>query len=261
MKENNQTVIFLGTGTSQGIPIIGAKDPVSLSTNPKDKRLRSSVFIEYQGKKILIDCGPDFRMQMLRENLDDIDFILLTHEHNDHIIGLDDVRPINYLHNKDMPIYALQRVVDSVKERFPYAFIPHEYPGLPKFDLQPIEYSIQPINIQGVEVQPLPILHGKLPILGYRIGDFAYLTDVYAVHEETKRKLKDLTVVVIGALRQSKPHHSHLLLDQAIELAHEIGAQTTYFTHIGHEMGFYEEVEKILPPHMHLAYDGLKIKI
>ncbi|MCK0205570.1 MBL fold metallo-hydrolase [Ornithobacterium rhinotracheale] len=261
MKENNHTVIFLGTGTSQGVPIIGAKDPVSLSTNPKDKRFRSSVFIEYQGKKILIDCGPDFRMQMLRENLDDIDFILLTHEHNDHIIGLDDVRPINYLHNKDMPIYGLPRVINSVKERFPYAFIPHEYPGLPKFDLKEIEYSTEKVIIQGVEIQPLPILHGELPILGYRIGDFAYLTDVYKVPELTKEQLKDLSVIVIGALRQNKPHHSHLLLPQAIKLAQEIGAKTTYFTHIGHEMGFYEEVEKSLPQHMHLAYDRLKIEI
>lgn len=261
MKENNHTVIFLGTGTSQGVPIIGAKDPVSLSQDAKDKRLRASVYIEYQGKKILIDCGPDFRMQMLRESLDDIDFILLTHEHNDHTIGLDDVRPINYLHNKDMPIYGFPRVVNSVRERFPYAFIPHEYPGLPKFDLKEIEYSTKKIMIQGVEVQPLPILHGKLPILGYRIGAFAYLTDVYKVSEETLLQLKNLSVVVIGALRQNTPHHSHLLLPQAIELAQKIDAKTTYFTHIGHEMGFHEEVEKSLPPQMHLAYDGLRIMV
>lgn len=190
MKENNHTVIFLGTGTSQGVPIIGAKDPVSLSTNPKDKRFRSSVFIEYQGKKILIDCGPDFRMQMLRENLDDIDFILLTHEHNDHIIGLDDVRPINYLHNKDMPIYGLPRVINSVKERFPYAFIPHEYPGLPKFDLKEIEYSTEKIQIQGVEIQPLPILHGELPILGYRIGGFCLFDRCVQSTRTHKRAIK-----------------------------------------------------------------------
>ena len=258
MEKSNCKVTFLGTGTSQGVPIIGAKDPVSLSDDFRDKRLRSSVYIEYKGKKILIDCGPDFRTQMLRENLDDIDFILLTHEHTDHIIGLDDVRPINYLHNKDMPIYALQRVVNAVKDRFSYAFIPHEYPGLPKYELHTINPE-EKINIDRVEVVPLPILHGKLPILGYRIGDFAYLTDVHEVPESTKKLLTGLKVIVIGALRKKPLHHSHLTLGEAIELAKEINAKQTYFTHISYEMGFYKEVQEELPPTMHLAYDGLKL--
>ena len=257
MEKSNYKVTFLGTGTSQGVPIIGSKDPVSLSKDPRDKRLRSSVYIEYKGKKILIDCGPDFRMQMLRENLDDIDFILLTHEHTDHIIGLDDVRPINYLHNKDMPIYALPRVIDTVKDRFPYAFIPHEYPGLPKYELHKI--TDEKLDIDGVGVAPLPIFHGKLPILGYRIGDFAYLTDVHEVPEKTKKLLSGVKVVVIGALRKKPLHHSHLTLGQAIDLAKEINAEQTYFTHISHEMGFYKEVQEELPPTMHLAYDGLKL--
>ncbi|MBV7440797.1 MBL fold metallo-hydrolase [Weeksellaceae bacterium TAE3-ERU29] len=260
MEDSNYKITFLGTGTSQGVPIIGAKDPVSLSSDPRDKRLRSSVYIEYKEKKILIDCGPDFRTQMLRENLDDIDFILLTHEHTDHIIGLDDVRPINYLHNKDMPIYALPRVINAVKDRFPYAFIPHEYPGLPKYELHNIENTEEEINIDKVKIIPLPIFHGKLPILGYRVGDFAYLTDVREVPETTKELLTGLKVVVIGALRKKPLHHSHLVLSQAIELAEELAAEQTYFTHISYEMGFYKEVQEELPPTMHLAYDGLKLK-
>lgn len=258
MKDSNHTLIFLGTGTSQGVPVIGAKDPVSLSKDAKDKRLRSAVYILYKGKKILIDCGPDFRMQMLREGLEDIDFILLTHEHTDHIIGLDDVRPINYLHNKDMPIYGLERVVDTVKDRFPYAFIPHDYPGLPKFDLRAITGK-EKLSLEGVEVIPLPIFHGELPILGYRIGNVAYLTDVYKIPDSTMELLRGLKIVIIGALRKEPPHHSHLTLPQAVDLAQRIDAEQTYFTHISHYMGFHKKVQEELPPTMHLAYDGLRL--
>lgn len=257
MSDNSNQFIFLGTGTSQGVPVIGCTDPVCLSNNPKDKRLRASAMVIYQGKHILIDCGPDFRQQMLRENLDQVDAILVTHEHNDHIIGLDDVRPLNFKMKKDMPIYGLSRVIKDIEYRFPYVFSSFKYPGVPSLELIPI--SDQIFEIQGVKITPLPVKHGNLDILGYRIGNMAYLTDISAIPDETMSKLKDLDILVIDALRQNVSHHSHLILEEAIAYAEKIGAKKTYFTHISFEMGFYEIIEKELPPHMHLSYDGLKL--
>lgn len=258
MIEPNLKLIFLGTGTSQGVPIIGSKEPVCLSTNAKDKRLRSSVYVEYKQKKILIDCGPDFRYQMLRENLSHIDAVLLTHEHNDHVIGLDDIRAINFLQKKDMPLYGLPRVLDSIKTRFPYAFEEHRYPGIPRFNLIPVHDKF---NIDGLEITPLPILHGKLPILGYRIGNMAYLTDVLEIPPSTLSLLHGIDTLIIGALRKEPKHHSHLTLPEAIDMANKIGARQTFFTHMSHRIGFHEEVEKELPTHTHLAYDQLRLEI
>lgn len=258
MLEKPNEIIFLGTGTSQGVPVIGCKHPVCLSENPKDKRLRTSAFIKTKGINILLDCGPDFRQQMLRENLDRIDAILLTHEHNDHIIGLDDVRPINFLTQKDMPIYALPRVINEVKSRFPYAFVNEKYPGAPEFQVNEIKTSY--INVEGIEIIPLDVMHGKLPILGYRIGNLAYLTDISFIPKETIDKLKGLDILVIDALRKSPKHHSHLTLDEAIEYSKMIKPKQTYFIHINHHMGFHDIVEKELPDDFHLAYDGLKLQ-
>lgn len=257
MSENSNQIIFLGTGTSQGVPYIGCEHPVCLSSNPKDKRLRSSAMIQYQGKNLLIDCGPDFRTQMLRENLSIVDAILITHEHNDHIIGLDDVRPINFKLGRDMRLYSLPRVLDEVKMRFPYAFIQEKYPGVPGFELFPITQST--FNIDGIKITSLNVMHGKLPILGYRIGGLAYLTDVSFIPESTLEKLHNLDVLVIDSLRKEKSHHSHLILEQSIAYAQKIGAKKTYFIHMNQHMGFHDETEKELPENIHLAYDGLRV--
>lgn len=257
MRNYNNKLVFLGTGTSQGVPVIGSNHPVCLSDAPQDKRLRSSVMVHHKGQNLLIDCGPDFRQQMLRAGLDRVDAILITHEHNDHIIGLDDVRPLNFKYEKDMPIYAMPRVIDEIKTRFPYVFALHNYPGLPAFDLNKI--TAEKFNINQSEIIPLPILHGKLPILGYRIGNLAYITDVSHVSDDTLSKLENLEILVVGALRKEPRHHSHFTLGEAIEMAQKVNAGKTYFTHISHLMGFHNEVEKELPSNMHLAYDGLEL--
>lgn len=259
MWENSNQIIFLGTGTSQGVPVIGCTHPVCLSNNAKDKRLRASVMIRYQGKNILIDCGPDFRQQMLRENLDHVDAILITHEHNDHIIGLDDVRPLNFKSGKDMPIYGLPRVLKEIKMRFPYAFAQNKYPGTPSFDLRTVNDTS--FFIDDIEIIPLQVLHGKLPILGYRIGNLAYMTDIREIPDETLLQLNGLDILVIDALRIEPEHHSHLTLQQAMAYAKKIQPKATYFIHMNQYIGFHDEVEKELPANMHLAYDGLRVNL
>lgn len=257
MSDNSNQFIFLGTGTSQGVPVIGCTDPVCLSNDPRDKRLRASAMVIYKDMHILIDCGPDFRQQMLRENLSDVDAILITHEHNDHIIGLDDVRPLNFKMKKDMPIYGMPRVLNDIEYRFPYVFSAVKYPGSPSIKLKPI--ANDKFNINGVEIIPLPVKHGNLEIYGYRIGNMAYLTDISEIPEETMKRLEGLDILVIDALRKEYSHHSHLILGESIDYAKRIKAKKTYFTHISYEMGFYKEVENELPPHMHLGYDGLML--
>lgn len=256
MSDNSNQFIFLGTGTSQGVPVIGCQHPVCFSSNPKDMRLRASAMIIYNNVHLLIDCGPDFRQQMLRENLTRVDAILVTHEHNDHIIGLDDVRPLNFRMKKDMPLYSRKRVLNEIKARFPYVFVEEKYPGAPGIQL--VEIDENSFDIQGVKITPLPVMHGDLPIFGYRIGNLAYLTDISFIPDKTMELLKNLDILVIDALRKKNKHHSHLILDEAIEYAKKINAKKTYFTHINHEMGFYDEVESQLPPNMHLGFDGLK---
>lgn len=257
MRDINNKIIFLGTGTSQGVPPIGCTHPVCLSTNAKDKRLRSSIFIHYKQKKILIDCGPDFRQQMLRSQLTDVDFILITHEHNDHIIGLDDVRPINFKQNKDMPIYALPRVMRQLKSRFNYAFGDIKYPGLPAFE--PIEIGLEAFIADGIEITPIEVLHGKLPILGYRIGSIAYLTDVSHLPAKEYKKLEDLEILIISSLRKEPTHHAHMTLAESLILSQKIKAKKTYLTHISHMMGFHEDVQRELPENVFLAFDELSI--
>ena len=257
MSENSNQLIFLGTGTSQGVPVIGCTDPVCLSTNPKDKRLRASAMVQTNNLNILIDCGPDFRQQMLRENLNRVDAILVTHEHNDHIIGLDDVRPLNFRTKKDMPIYAKKRVLNEIESRFPYIFAENKYPGAPSINL--IEIDENPFRIGDVEIIPLPIMHGNLETFGFRIGKLAYITDVSFVPDATLALLENLEVLVIDALRIQPEHHSHLTLSQAIDYAKKIKSKSTYFTHMNHYIGFHDEVESSLESNMHLAYDGLRV--
>ncbi len=258
MAKSKLKIHFLGTGTSQGIPVIGSDHPVCLSDNPKDKRLRSSILLEKNGKVLTIDCGPDFRQQMLRVNAQCLDGILFTHEHTDHVLGLDDIRPLVFKSGKDMPIYGLKRVLDELHLRFNYIFQENKYPGVPTVIENEVEYKS--FKIFDFEIEPISILHGNLPILGYIIDQkFAYLTDVKSIPDESLKKLKNLDVLVISALRKEIEHFSHLLLDESIAYAKQIGAKQTYFTHISHYLGFHDEVNSELPDTMHLAYDTLEI--
>ncbi|NRF40867.1 MBL fold metallo-hydrolase [Pedobacter foliorum] len=249
-------ITILGTGTSQGIPVIACNCIVCRSTDYKDKRLRVSVLIETGDKTIVIDSGPDFRYQMLRANVKDLDAILFTHEHKDHVAGLDDIRPFNYLLKKDIEIYATERVQHALKREFSYIFAEAHYPGLPQIDLNTI--SDEPFSVGETVIVPLDIMHYKLPILGFRINDFVYITDAKTVSEETIAKIKGAKILIVNSL-QKEQHISHFTLDEAIEFAQKIGAEQTYLTHISHNMGLHEVVEKELPDNIKLAYDGLTL--
>lgn len=249
---------FLGTGTSQGIPVIGSDHPVCKSNDPKDKRLRTSAILTTDaGNKILIDCGPDFRQQMLTNNETRLDAVLLTHEHNDHIIGLDDLRPLIFQNEKNMPIYCSTRVKEEITQRFPYAFSDNKYPGAPSFDITIIE---ERLSVLDTEIEPIEVMHGKLPILGFKIKNLAYITDANFISNEEKQKLKNLDVLIINCLRKEKKHHSHYILPEVLDLVQELQPKQTYFTHISHNLGFHHQVEKELPKGVFLAYDTLEIE-
>lgn len=250
-------ITFLGTGTSQGIPVIGCKCAVCQSTDKRDKRLRVSVWVKTADKSIVIDSGPDFRYQMLRAGVDDLDAILYTHEHKDHVAGLDDIRPYNYILKKRIDIYATERVQEALKREFQYIFSDIKYHGLPQINLHTI--TGEPFAIGENTIVPFEVMHYKLPILGYRIGDFTYITDAKTISEESLQKIKGTKVLVLNAL-QKEDHISHLTFSEAIEMANKIGAEMTYFTHISHNLGLHEEVSKELPDHIRLAYDGLTIE-
>lgn len=248
---------FLGTATSTGIPEIGCTCPVCSSTDPRDKRLRASAMVYTDaGKNILIDCGPDFREQMLRSEFLPIHGVLLTHEHYDHVGGIDDLRPFGRF--GDVDVYAEQYVSDALRVRIPYCFTEFKYPGVPEITLRDIENK--PFEIEGVTVHPVRLMHAQLPIFGYRIGNFAYLTDLKTIPEEEYEKLKNLDVLVMNALRINE-HISHQNLEQALENAVRIGAKRTYFTHVSHQLGLHAEVQKMLPEGVFLSYDGLEIEI
>ncbi|NNM18225.1 MAG: MBL fold metallo-hydrolase [Croceitalea sp.] len=252
-------VTFLGTGTSQGIPVLGSNHPVCLSQDIKDKRLRVSVLLSWANCNYVIDCGPDFRQQMLANPINQLDGILFTHEHADHTAGIDDIRPY-FFRQGDIPVFAHERVVTSLKRRFDYIFANEDrYPGAPAVKINQVDKHT-PITIGNQEVMPIEAFHNRLPVLGYRVMDFAYLTDVKKMEEAEMDKLKGLKVLVVNALR-IEPHHSHFNLEEAIAFAQKIGAELTYFTHISHHMGFHAEVEKTLPNGIHLAYDNLKITV
>lgn len=249
-------VTFLGTGTSQGIPVITCNCVVCQSEDYRNKRLRVSVLLEMGDKTIVIDSGPDFRYQMLRAKVKDLDAIIFTHEHKDHIAGLDDIRPFNYLLRKNIDIYATERVQDALKREFSYIFSEVQYPGLPQIDIHTI--SNEPFHIGKTEIIPLDVMHYKLPILGFRIHDFTYITDAKTISEETIEKIKGTKILVVNAL-QHEDHISHFNLREAIEFSQKVGAEETYLTHISHNLGLHEEVEKELPKNVKLAYDGLSI--
>lgn len=252
-------IYFLGTGTSQGIPVIGSNHPVCKSTDFKDKRLRVSVWIFWDDYSFIIDCGPDFRQQMLSSNCQKVDGILFTHEHADHTAGLDDIRPFNFKQG-EIPVYAHQRVIENLKSRFDYIFeTKNKYPGAPSVK------TIEVINDHSFSIGskmaiPVNVMHGDLQVFGYRIDDFAYLTDVKTVEESEIQKLKDLKVLVVNALRE-EPHNTHFNLQEALDFIALIQPQKTYLTHISHILGFHEEVQKKLPENVFLAYDNLQITI
>lgn len=251
-------VTFLGTGTSQGIPIIGSKHPVCLSDNHKDKRLRVSVLVEWDGFSFVVDCGPDFRQQMLRAQCERIDGIVFTHEHADHTAGLDDIRPF-FFRQGDIPIYAHERVLKQLEDRFAYIFeTENKYPGAPGVISN--EIRNEPFTLGNLEVIPINGMHLNLQVFGFRFGDFAYLTDMKTIEQEELDKLKDLEVLVINALRID-PHPSHYNLDEALKVIDQLKPKRTYLTHISHLLGFHDEVQQSLPAGVFLAYDNLTITI
>jgi phosphoribosyl 1,2-cyclic phosphate phosphodiesterase len=257
-------ITFLGTGTSQGVPVIGCTCEVCRSLDYRDKRLRTSILVEIQkhdnaGKEqtFVIDTGPDFRQQMLREHVKRVDAVIFTHAHRDHTAGLDDVRAYNFIQQMDMPVYGTQPVLDQLRIEYAYAFNPVYYPGIPRLLLNLIDDS-QEFTINGVNITPLPVMHMRLPVLGFRFGNFSYITDANFIPDETLEKLKGTEILVLNAL-QREEHISHFHLQAAIDMAKKINAAQTYFTHISHKLGRHALVQEELPATIDLAYDGLQI--
>jgi phosphoribosyl 1,2-cyclic phosphate phosphodiesterase len=251
-------VTFLGTGTSQGVPVIACPCPVCHSSDLHDKRLRTSALIEVDGRVIVIDSGPDFRQQMLRADVHKLDAILFTHEHKDHIAGMDDIRAFNYVQQKPIDIYAEERVQDAIRTEFAYVFAEQKYPGVPQVTLHSIDEK--PFQVEEINIIPIRAMHMFLPLLGFRIGGFTYITDANFISEEEKQKIKGSEYLVINGLRKEK-HISHYSLSEALSLIEEIKPDWAFITHISHQLGFHQEVEAELPSHIRLAYDGLVINV
>ena len=252
-------VTFLGTGTSQGVPVIACDCEVCLSSDSHDKRLRVSVLVEDNSRALVIDSGPDFRYQMLRAGVKHLDAILFTHEHKDHVAGLDDVRAFNYKQQTEIDVYAHKRVQNALKNEFHYIFSEAKYPGIPRLELHEIRDD-EPFYVSGIHIIPVSVMHFQLPVYGFRIGDFSYITDAKTISESEREKIKGSKVLVINAL-QKENHVSHLTFDEALQLAKEIGAEKTYLTHISHRLGIHKEISEELPDGVYLAYDGLELSI
>ena len=251
-------ITFLGTGSSQGVPPIGCRSDVCLSENPRDKRLRASIHIEWNGLSLVVDCGPDFRYQMIRAGISRVDALLFTHEHRDHTAGLDDIRPFNYLQEGALPVYLHPRVYQAFQGQFDYIFQPVPYPGIPQIDWHLIDNEA--FEISGHVIRPVEVLHYKLPVLGFVFDRFAYVTDANFISDKEKEKLKGMDVLVLNALRR-EAHISHFTLAEAVALAKELGAKQTYFTHMSHQIGFHDDVCSELPDGIDLAHDGLVVEI
>jgi phosphoribosyl 1,2-cyclic phosphate phosphodiesterase len=250
-------VTFLGTGTSQGIPVIACECIVCRSEDPKDNRLRTSVLIEEEGKNIVIDTGPDFRQQILREGVNNLDAVVFTHQHKDHVAGMDDVRAFNHKFKKDMDVYCTNEVEEALNREYPYVFSNYRYPGVPQVKIHNIENK--PFNIGKIEFVPIKALHYKLPVFGYRVKDFVYLTDISYISDEEKEKIRGAKIVVLDALRK-EPHISHLSMQEAVDILEELKPEQGYLIHISHYMGLHKQVNKELPDFIKLSYDGLVLE-
>ncbi len=251
-------ITVLGTGTSQGVPVVACKCEVCKSSDPCDKRLRTSVMIKTDRNTFVIDAGPDFRQQMLRENVRSVDAILITHNHKDHTGGIDDVRAFNWVLQKPMEIYAAQNVIDTIKSDFAYAFQEQKYPGVPQINLH--EIKNQPFAVHGEHLIPIAAMHASMPVFGFRIGSFSYLTDASSISHEELEKMKGSKLLILNALRK-EDHHSHFTLDEAVDIIRYLKPEQAFLTHISHQMGFHRAVNAELPEGIALAYDGLKITI
>ncbi len=249
-------VTFLGTGTSSGVPMIGCRCDVCMSFDKKDKRLRSSILVESQKTTLVVDTGPDFRYQMLRQEVKKLDAVVFTHPHKDHLAGLDDVRAFNYLTKAPIDVYADSLTEEAVRRDFYYAFSDTRYPGIPELNLHTI--NLEPFIVGDIPVTPILVWHLKMPVMGFRFGKFTYITDANRIEDIEKEKIKGSEVIVLNALRKQK-HISHFTLGEAIELVNELRVPTAYFTHISHQLGKHSEVENGLPRGIHLAYDGLEL--
>lgn len=257
MEPTTLEIEFLGTGTSTGVPMLRCLCPVCMSDDPRDKRLRTSAIVRYQGARILIDCGPDFRTQMLRASDDNLDAVLLTHIHFDHVAGLDDLRA--YCFEKPMPLYARADVVMNLHKRIPYCFAENPYPGVPQFDVHVIDDDT-PFLVEGVHVEPIPVMHYKLPILGFRIGPLAYITDAKTIDDEVVGSLNGVPLLVINSLRMGE-HVSHMCLDETLAVIKRINPGRSLLIHMSDRMGLHAESHKFLPDGVELAYDGLIVKV
>ncbi len=253
----NNSLTFLGTGTSQGVPVIGCTCEVCSSSDQKDKRLRTSVFIHFNGQHIVIDSGPDFRYQMLREGIQKLDALLLSHEHNDHIIGIDDIRPFNFMQKGKLSVFANETVSNNLLARFAYVFEENPYPGVPQIHLNTITKDTV-IQLGGHSIIPVQLIHGTTESMGYRFGNLAYLTDMKTLPKSEYNKLEGIETLVINCLRK-EPHFSHLNLEEALQFIEEIKPKQTYLTHISHRFGTIQNITELLPPNVHVAYDRLKI--
>ena len=251
-------ITLLGTGTSSGVPLIGCECAVCQSVDFRDKRLRSSIHIAVNGRSFVVDTGPDFRQQVLRLRLKQLDAVLFTHEHKDHTAGLDEVRAYNFRSGQDMPVYARSTVLAQLQREFSYIFAEHKYPGVPH--VRTTEIVNEPFDVLGVRFTPIEVMHHKLPVFGFRIGDFTYLTDLNYIADEELEKVYGTKILILDALQRTA-HISHFTLDQAVALAQRIGADRTYFTHISHKLGLHREVENELPTNIRLGYDGLQIRL
>ncbi len=251
-------VTFLGTGTSQGVPVITCTCDVCRSVDFRDKRLRTSIHIQHNDTSIVIDTGPDFRQQMLRERITRLDAVLFTHEHKDHTAGLDDVRSFNFAQQQDMPVYGRRRVLDQLKQEYAYVFAEHKYPGIPEITLHELDGTH--FHINGIKFLPIEVLHYKLPVYGFRVDDFTYITDCSHIPEEEQEKIKGSKVLVLDALQRDQ-HISHFNLEQALEMIEKLRPERAFLTHAGHRLGKYVDVSKELPAHVELAYDGLKVEV